>query len=1238
MKKVICFIAFVLVYFCSVAQTFPQNPTNGQVQINNTNLGGGTFNRGVRGGVFVDTSAANDVLYMKGTKFMLISTTSDNNYWYRSADTMRWELIATTTSNCAGTQLISGSITWSGSGLVYDATDLDYYILCSRYFANSTTLTLSVADPTNPRIDKFYADNTGNIGVITGTPSANPQEPAINPLTQIDMGFVYIPAGSTVPAGTTQTVIYNENVEWSGTSNVPSVNFTYGTNPYIGSVSTYLPSAPNSSYVEWQSGGIDYLFSDAQYLKFWVRLNANFVSDPLSFLDVTFEYTDVTVSQTLSVGDGDYNMDYSLINQWQLVSIPLTGITTFGTEFNSVHFVINSAPTSFQLDYVYLLETATIPPVISSGWSLNLNLNTNPATNGLGTRDSVALAFKTNSQTRAIMPANGLQLVDDTTYRVMVWNETTKEWAVTYQPTILADSPVIIYQNGYQDRIKLDTTRRGGALATQYYADSVANAGGGGATPGLNAVTLVDSTSEQGIKIATDTAVALGRATLFADSWGAAYGLPNQDLGWFTLVCNWFGWEINNTSLSSSTLMDRVVVDPFGATNMVDRIPLIPYYNTGSDVIGSKLIFAYGLNDVRWNGANYTTANFITDYTTVLDSAIARGWTSDNIVLISTGYLPPTSYVSYGGNPAATQARQLSFDSCINVLATTYGTKYYDAYTFMANNGARALMQSDSIHPNTYGNKVYALGFINNYNEPVRFGSQKLAVNGQSEFNQVKVTNFVTTHSKKAAELVLDSAGNLAASTLRHVYYNGYGNVEIGDNADSIPYRLSVDGSGLINDGLNIYNKNATNYRKWLRLYSDFATGSSLIDAFTPSGGNANLSLQSVSKGKLFFSHVGLSQTNPGGSYADTAGMHFGHTVIKGFNSPFFEGLNLMYISPNGSFITANSAPSTYNNLALQAFGGTVSIGMYPATAALQIKAGTAAASTAPLKFNAGTNLTTPEAGAVEFDGTDLYYTTSTPTRRTIVNTAASQTLSNKTFVAPVLGTPASGDFSSGTFTWPTFNQNTTGSAASLTTSRKINGISFNGTADIAVDKMILAYQALGSSIVAENVDGQLAQVINSLAMTSQRAYFNAVYIDKDQTITGVKWKQVTAGSYTANNYNGVGLYSYSGGTLTLVASSTNDGNIWTATSGTIGSKAFSSPYSATAGLYFVAIIWSASATTTAPSLGTLTASSSINTVTDFTNSAKTSGLISSLTALPSPTQAISGITASANEFWIGLY
>lgn len=41
----------------------------------------------------------------------------------------------------------------------------------------------------------------------------------------------------------------------------------------------------------------------------------------------------------------------------------------------------------------------------------------------------------------------------------------------------------------------------------------------------------------------------------------------------------------------------------------------------------------------------------------------------------------------------------------------------------------------------------------------------------------------------------------------------------------------------------------------------------------------------------------------------------------------------------------------------------------------INLKAGTAAAGTAPLKFTTGVNLTAPEVGAMEFDGTNLYFT-----------------------------------------------------------------------------------------------------------------------------------------------------------------------------------------------------------------------------------------------------------------------
>lgn len=78
------------------------------------------------------------------------------------------------------------------------------------------------------------------------------------------------------------------------------------------------------------------------------------------------------------------------------------------------------------------------------------------------------------------------------------------------------------------------------------------------------------------------------------------------------------------------------------------------------------------------------------------------------------------------------------------------------------------------------------------------------------------------------------------------------------------------------------------------------------------------------------------------------------------------------------------------------AVAGNIGVGESSPTAALHLKAGTATASTAPFKFTSGVNLTTPEAGAVEWDGTDLYLTQTTgPTRKTVAYTDAIPTTSD---------------------------------------------------------------------------------------------------------------------------------------------------------------------------------------------------------------------------------------------------
>ena len=98
-------------------------------------------------------------------------------------------------------------------------------------------------------------------------------------------------------------------------------------------------------------------------------------------------------------------------------------------------------------------------------------------------------------------------------------------------------------------------------------------------------------------------------------------------------------------------------------------------------------------------------------------------------------------------------------------------------------------------------------------------------------------------------------------------------------------------------------------------------------------------------------------------------------------------------------------------------------------------------------------------------------------------------------------------------------------------------------------------------------------------------------------------------------------------------------GNIWqTASSNSMGSKAFSSTYSASAGIYYVGILYNNSAQTTAPQIGVSTVlSNSTVSSADFTNSAKMYGNLLSQNTLPS-TQAMSGTTNASNTVGVWLY
>lgn len=189
----------------------------------------------------------------------------------------------------------------------------------------------------------------------------------------------------------------------------------------------------------------------------------------------------------------------------------------------------------------------------------------------------------------------------------------------------------------------------------------------------------------------------------------------------------------------------------------------------------------------------------------------------------------------------------------------------------------------------------------------------------------------------------------------------------------------------------------------------------------------------------------------------------------------------------------------------------------------------------------------------------------------------------------------------------------------------------------INTDDVVKASRLLGSAIKAQTVGMNWTNATAASSVLDSRHYLTAVYLSEATTLTGVGFIMATQGDYTADNNNRVGLYTYSGGTLTLVASSANNGNLWKAAANSIVKEAFSTPYVAQPGVYFIGLLYNSSAQTTAPQIRRITTSPSTVDF-DLTNSAKISGSIAPTNTDIGSSIAISDVSINTNMLYVFAY
>jgi hypothetical protein len=179
----------------------------------------------------------------------------------------------------------------------------------------------------------------------------------------------------------------------------------------------------------------------------------------------------------------------------------------------------------------------------------------------------------------------------------------------------------------------------------------------------------------------------------------------------------------------------------------------------------------------------------------------------------------------------------------------------------------------------------------------------------------------------------------------------------------------------------------------------------------------------------------------------------------------------------------------------------------------------------------------------------------------------------------------------------------------------------------------------LGSSIFAgtygATIDRTSATVATGALSDGQMGYTILFTGSTSETMVGVKWYQGAAGNYTADQYNGFFLGTLSGGTVTWVDSTANDGNIWKGTSNTMQSKAFYTPYVLNANsTYVIAYLYNNSAQVTLPTIyGLPNQSTSAVGKADFANSVAFFATKSPVTTVAiGSTQAYSGLTETSNQ------
>jgi hypothetical protein len=237
-------------------------------------------------------------------------------------------------------RIISGKAIWIPDTLSFYITEVIYFLNGQLYITEPTTITLSDADPDDPRIDVIAVTSEETVYVEEGEPSPDPIKPTLpNGTEYLELTFVNIAAGATVPTGASSEVIYNEFLgapdEWTVTEDDNTYIKTNDTeSPQSGTKDIKIEGTFSSATMTFEASAPKNVVS-SDTINFYILLKSEF--DLTQKINFTFlNGSDESVSNNKLITELGFLFNPNLVGQYQLVSIPLSSFSFTSSQYQKL--------------------------------------------------------------------------------------------------------------------------------------------------------------------------------------------------------------------------------------------------------------------------------------------------------------------------------------------------------------------------------------------------------------------------------------------------------------------------------------------------------------------------------------------------------------------------------------------------------------------------------------------------------------------------------------------------------------------------------------------------------------------------------------------------------------------------------------------------------------------------------------------------------------------------------------